>query len=230
MTILSSISTAMLTKLAEEAGTNDFWTATELKSWFNDLYLDICREHQIVAARTTTTDSEDGVQNYALTSGHLQLHGVTYDGEPLTPTTIIELNAWDRNWRSGSEGTPRHYFFEEGLRYSYVSLFPTPGTDGVEVGLAESYIPDTLDDDDEPAEPFADGLIIRDGVLSLALAKEGEGQNIERSEFYWTMFATKLRGILIKPSTPEKVHRLRSIEDAGVGGLNLGEHYPSYPR
>ena len=149
MTILSSISTAMLTKLAEEAGTNDFWTGTELKSWFNDLYLDICREHQIVAARTTTTDSEDGVQNYALTSGHLQLHGVTYDGEPLTPTTIIELNAWDRNWRSGSEGTPPYTWTVTGdaLPAGLTLNSSTGGISGTPTVVRVSNFEITLTDD-----------------------------------------------------------------------------------
>jgi len=228
MTTLSNISIGILTKLEEEAGSNDYWTSTEVKSWFNDLYTDICRENNVIAQRTITTDSVADQQDYSLTSGHLSLLGVTYNGKPLHPTTLSELDAYSETWRGRGSGTPKWYFFEEGQQYTYVSLFPKPDTDSVEIGLTESYLPSTLGDDDEPAEPFKDGLIIRDGVLSLALAKEGEGQNIERSEFYWDMFAIKLRRAIVRQPAPKRVHVLRSIEDVGAGGLNLGEHYPPY--
>ena len=228
MTTLANITIALLTKLEEEAGTNDFWTATEVKSFFNDLYLDICRENNIIAQRTITTDSVEGQQDYSLVSGHLSLLGVTYDGKPIHPTTISELNAYSSTWRSGGNGVPKWYFFEEGQQYTYVSLFPKPDTDSVEIGLTESYLPDVLGDSDEPAEPFKDGLIIRDGVLSLALAKEGEGQNIERSEFYWNMFSIKLRRVIVRQPVPERVHVLRGIEDVGIKGFNLGDNYPPY--
>jgi len=233
MATLASISAGILTKLEQEAGSQEWWTSSEVKEYFNDLYVDICREGNFKGSRDVTTLSVANQAEYDLPDNTISVTGVTYNGKPIYPTTITELNAYSQTWRSRGSGTPKWYYFEEGNRYTQVSLFPKPDTTDYEIGLSVILLPTVLSDEEEPIEPFRDGLIIRDGVISLALAKEGEGQNLERSEFYWQLFSGKLSTIIKKPEMPERVHVLRSIEDGGIGsqmirGLNLGDHYPLY--
>lgn len=228
MATLSTIVTNILTKLEEEAGSQEWWIATEITGWFNDLYIDICREGDFNRTRDISTGSVAEQSEYNLPVNALQVLGMTYNGKPIYPTTIKELNAHDRNWRSRGSGTPIWYYFEEGKEYTEVSLFPKPDTSEVEIGFDVAILVTALDNLAEPIKPFEDGLIIRDGVISIALAKEGEGQNIERSNYYWSLFAGKLTTATKRPKMSERVHVLRSIEDGGIKGLNLGDHYEPY--
>lgn len=229
MTTLANIATNILTVLEREVGSQEWWDSAEISGLFNNLYADICREGNFNKTRDVTADSVAGTAEYALPSNTIEVLGMTYDGKPIYPTTIIELNASDENWRSRGNGVSKWYYFESGEQYTYRRLFPIPDTTGTEIGFEVAKLITALASTEEPIEPFADGLIIGDGVISIALAKEGEGQNIERSEYFWQLFAQKMATVIKRPTAQSRHHVLRSIEDTGLRqGLNLGDHYEPY--
>lgn len=230
MATLNEITTRILNKLEYESGSQEWWLDTEVKSDINDLYKTICKEGEFLKTRDTSVVSVTDQKDYDYPSAYsvITLLGVDYNNKPIHPTTLKELNAYSRTWRDRGSGTPIWYYFEDGQEFAGPSLFPKPGTDALIIAMRFSYQAATLEDLDEPEQLFKDGLTLGNGVLSIELAKEGEGQNIERSEYYWQQFISDLAFPAKKTKIPERIHVLRSVEDVGIGGFNLGEHYPLY--
>ena len=231
MATLTEIYTKILESLEREAGSSDFWISDEIKDYINDLYINTCRYSRILRTRDVSTVSVADQPNYNLPNKCLQVFSMTYDGEPIFPTTIAELNAYSFTWRTANSSTPLWWYFEIGKEYTEINLYPTPQNSGEEIGFDHAYLPDSLGDTDEPEEPFRDGLILEAGVMSVSLAKEGAGQNIDRSEFYWNKFLAFINNALSMYKKPDRVHVLRSIEDGGLArGINRGPRLPSnYP-
>lgn len=77
--------------------------------------------------------------------------------------------------------------------------------------------------------------IINLGSLAILFAKEGEGKDIAKASYYNKRFEETMNKIL-KRQKYKRTHIMRSITDISIGGynmrgkVNLGEHYPSYPR
>lgn len=232
MATLTEEAESILLKLDEEAGSDEYWTETEIKNWFNDLYLEISRQGKFVR-KSEIQDSIADQDKYPLPTNTTELISVVYDSEPLWPTSIQELNNYMYNWRSQSSGTPTHYYFAEGERYSDVRLWKTPSDDSDEIELTVAYIPDKLEDSDEPAMPFNNSKMLFYGVMAIALWKAGPGQDVERGTYYWTLMENSL-GSLVKENKnnfKEKVHVFRSIHDVSLTqpGPGLPSNYPAYP-
>jgi len=233
MATLAEIRTNILIKLKQEIGTSDWWSEDEIEQWTNDLYIDTSRDGRLLKKRDILTLSIKDQATYSLPTGTIILISMTYDQEPIYPTTIEELNAYSRSWRSEGPGIPCWFYYERGNRYTEVSLHQTPSTSGLEIGFDVIYKPNKLEISESPEEPFTDGLLLKDGVVSMALAKEGGGQNLDRSDYYWRQFYTKLTALLKEPKISGRTHVMRSIEDLGIRGIDQGPRlpldYPSYP-
>lgn len=235
MATLAEITISILKKLEYESGSQSWWTDTEIKSDVNDLYKTICKEGEILKTRDTTTVTVADQQDYTYSSTYtvISLIGVDYDNKPIFPTTIEELQSYSITWRDQGSSIPVWYFFEDGNEFTGPSLFPKPATADVELAMRFSYEATTLGSSDSPEQLFKDGLILEKGVLSIELAKEGEGQNIERAEYYWQQFVTDLSFPAKKSKMPGRVHVRRSIEDVGLvrgigRGPRLPDNYPPY--
>lgn len=233
MATLAEITIRVLDKLEYESGSQEWWESDEIKSDVNDLYAMICKEGEILKTRDITTVTVADQKDYTYPSTHtvISLIGVDYDGKPIFPTTIEELQSYSITWRNQGSSIPVWYFFEDGNEFVGPSLFPVPATSDVEIAMRFSYEATTLGDTDSPEQLFKDGLILEKGVLSIELAKEGEGQNIERAEYYWQQFITDLSFPAKKNKLPGRVHVRRSIEDVGlVRGIGRGPRLPgNYP-
>jgi len=71
--------------------------------------------------------------------------------------------------------------------------------------------------------------VITKGALSILLAKDGEGKDIAKASYWNKRFNEAMN--IFKRSSGKKFHRMRSISEGSIfNGLNLGEHYPHYPR
>lgn len=72
--------------------------------------------------------------------------------------------------------------------------------------------------------------IITNGALAILFSKEGEGKDIAKASYYNKRFMEMIDK-LKKPSVKRR-HRIRSISEYGgaQNRLNLGSHYPYYPR
>lgn len=76
--------------------------------------------------------------------------------------------------------------------------------------------------------------ILTHGALAILFSKDGEGKDIAKASYHNKRFEERLMLISTRPKS-RRFHRMRSISEVSVGestlrGLNLGEHYPNYPR
>jgi len=140
---------------------------------------------------------------------------------------VAELNNNVYKWRSLGNGTPIAWYFEYGDENIAISFVQPPGEVDVEIAVEFIYIPDEPDDDDEISEPFKDGLILLDGVMSVALAKAGGGRDLDRSDWYFGNFAAKASAF--NRHKVNKTHVLGSIDDGQqIKTFRLGSNYPTY--
>ena len=234
MSTLSTISTSILTRLEVEVGSDEWWSSTETKQWLNDLYRSFGLSFDgFFKSRdeTTVTVADQVAYDFPTITGVdniIKIISVDCDDEVLEPTTPDYLNKTWYKWRDEGSGTSRFYYQEYGEELQKLSLFPKPSTADLVVGIDCWVIPDELGDDDSPLEPLTNGLILMDGVLSMALAKAGGGRDLDRSDYYWAQFVSKV-GILTGLQNPKKTRGLRGMGEAPtITGLRLGEHYPPY--
>lgn len=223
-------------KLAEEAGSSDFWTETEIKQWSNDLYRETARELKCIKYRDITTVSVAETQRYAIpltgaaAESIIRLLDVTYKGITVNPTTIKDLNNNVYNWRNqGSSSSPWCWFFDRGYENQSISFFPKNSTASDEIGFEFALIPNELGDSDSFKNPMHDGLILMDGILAICLAKAGGGRDLDRSDYYWSQFVSKASGLRsdITPVT----HAFKSVEESGLSRIaspRLPSNYPPY--
>ncbi len=230
--ILSDLTTKILARLVYEAGSSDWWTSAEIDSYINDLYSQIALETELIKMRTVNiptvaTQAEYDIPKTSEVRTVKQVINIDYDGEPLDPVTVLELNQNISRWRDLADGTPFGWFFDRGNENVTFTLVPPAATADVEMYVDMSYIPADLGQSDAPAEPFTDGIILFDGVMSIALGKAGGGRDLDRSDWYWLQFINKIPSIT-KPKL-NRTHAMKSIDEGGsVKGFNLGEHYPTY--
>jgi len=231
MATLVNEATSILQKLDEEAGTNVYWTESEIKSWYNDLYIETSRQGKFIR-KSETQDSIAEQDSYVLPDKTIEVLSVVYDNVPLTPTTILELNAYLYTWRSEASGIPDYYYFAEGERFTKIRLWKTPSESAKDIELTVAYIPDELEDSDEPEMPFNNSKTLFFGVMAMSLWKAGAGQDIERGNYYWSLFQNALMSITGETKTEQKskTHVFRSIHDVGLSesGSALPSNYPRY--
>lgn len=230
--ILSDLTTKILARLAYEAGSSSWWTSTEIDSYVNDLYSQIALETELIKKRTAAivtvaTQAEYDIPKTSEVRTVKAVLNIDFDGDPLDPLTIIELNQNISKWRELADGTPFGWFFERGNENVTFTVVPPTVTKDLEMFVDMSYIPADLGQSATPAEPFADGIILFDGVMSIALGKAGGGRDLDRSDWYWLQFINKIPSIT-KPKL-NRTHAMKSIDEgSNVRSFNLGEHYPRY--
>ena len=229
---LAEITTKILARLAYEAGSSSWWTSTEIDSYVNDLYSQIALETELIKKRTAAiatvaTQAEYDIPKTSEVRTVKRVINIDFDGDPLDPLTILELNQNISKWRELADGTPFGWFFERGNENITFTVVPPTVTASLNMYVDMSYIPADLGQSDTPAEPFADGIVLFDGVMSIALGKAGGGRDLDRSDWYWLQFVNKIPSIT-KPKLTRS-HAMKSIDEgSNVRGFNLGEHYPTY--
>lgn len=230
---LSNVIDDILEKLHEESGFETYWNRTEILSWWNDLYIETGRRGKFFG-RVTTFISEADVDYYSLEEGTIEVYKVLYDNEPLYPTTMEELDENDRRWRERDSSTPTHWYIRKDERYSKIRLFPTPPDNEITINVYNYYIPEALRDNenDYPQMPFQKNKVLNYGVLAQALWQAGPGRDLERGNYYWSMFEGALNQMY--DETRDRVdrrHVLRSIHESNDAvGPRLPSNYPPYPR
>jgi hypothetical protein len=223
---------SILSKLDEETGTDAYWTESEIKSWYNDLYVDTARQGKFVR-KSETQDSVAEQDDYELPDKTLEILGIVYDSIPIYPTSIQELNSYLYTWRSESSGTPDWYYQIDGEKYTKVRLWKIPSEASKEIEITVAYIPERLTDGEEPEMPFNNSKALFYGVMAIALWKAGPGQDTERGNYYWQLFENSLNNLVKETKTDfkDKTHVFRSIHDVSIRqpGPGLPSNYPAYP-
>jgi len=230
---LDEITTKIISRLAYEAGSSSWWTSTEIDSYVNSLYSEIALDTDLIKKRSEAILTIASTANYDIpktaevrtVKGVL---GIEYNGEPLDYLTINELDSNIFKWRSLAAGTPFGWYYERGSENKTFYTVPKVATADIEMYVDMTYIPVDLTSISSPVEPFTDGIVLFDGVMSIALGKSGGGRDLDRSDWYWLQFVSKLPSITkIKVS---KQHSMKSIDEGdNRRGFRLGEHYPFYP-
>jgi hypothetical protein len=230
--IVSDIGAAVMTRLADEAGTNSFWNITTVKSDIVWLYRDTAKTLQNIKKRDASTTTVVGTKRYVIPiSGNvdsvLKILNCSYDGEPVDYYETSGLDGLNYKWRSLSNGTPFGCYFEKGDENIAISLVPAPA-DTKELAIEFAYMPVSLADGDHPLEPFKDGTILFDGTMSLELAKAGGGRDLDRSDFWFNQFLSHFGNL-----TKHKGFSWRgfkSVEESSLNtrGVRLPSNYPRY--
>jgi len=229
---LTEISASIYASLLREAGTQEFWNTTDIKTDINFLYRDTAKSLECLTKRDVSTNTVISTARYVIpilgtVDSVLRLLNVTYDSEDIDFTSTDRLAAFDENWRSAGDGTPEVCFFERGDENVAISLYQPPAAVKV-LGIEFSYLPVVLTDELTPAYPFADGTILHDGVLSMQLAKPGGGRDLDRADFWFNQFMSHMGGLTKHKGYDS--HGFKSIEESvplrRFGG-RLPSNYPS---
>ena len=170
---LAEITTKILARLAYEAGSSSWWTSTEIDSYVNDLYSQIALETELIKKRTAAiatvaTQAEYDIPKTSEVRTVKRVINIDFDGDPLDPLTILELNQNLSKWRELADGTPFGWFFERGNENITFTVVPPTVTASLNMYVDMSYIPADLGQTDAPVEPFTDGIVLFDGVMSIA--------------------------------------------------------------
>jgi hypothetical protein len=223
MPILSTITTNVLAHLEREAGTTEYWETTEIDGVVNFLYKLLAFDYRNIK-EVYTRDSVDVVGKiYAIPENLLAIEEITFDGKSVDPKSIYEIKLMDDQWRTRL-GTPDWYCLD--YREGYVLLWYFPSTIA-EIKIFGPIQPDTLTSPDIPAAPYSNGQILEPGVVSFSLAKEGGGQNLERSNYWYDIYLGALSSFNLSKH-PSMDHVLRSIDTPR--GQNFGPRLPqNYP-
>ena len=155
--ILSDMGTWILSKLADEAGTDKWWTITQIKEWINELYRDVAMNFDCLSVRVTTLSTTIGLARYVIPKATgvgtiTKLKSVDYDitvQGPMDFYTVEQLDSIDPLWRGLNNSTPWGAFFEHGDENLAVSLVPPPSVVKV-LGFDYNFIPSVLTDAQEP--------------------------------------------------------------------------------
>jgi len=233
--ILSAISTAVLAKLLADQGTNSFWDATSIQTDCNWLYIDTAESTRCLKKRDTSTNTVVDTARYVIPIAGsvgkiIGLVAVEYDKKPIPFYSVAQLDAMFDDWRNlDSADTPIGCTYDVGDEDVAITLVPKSGA-VAELAMSFIYIPVELAVGDTPVHPFDDGRILIDGLMSMQLSKPGGGRDLDRADFYFGQFMSKIMNL----TTRHKgfgVRGLKSIEDVSsrVGGnVRLPDHYPHY--
>ena len=210
-----------MTKLEQEAGSSDWWESAEISQWVNDIYRETAKEYRLCKKRdeTSVTVAEQASYTIPVPTGYeliLSVTNVDYDNIPLIPKSTMEFDAAWYQWREATSGTPEYWYFDLGNENTIVSLQRKPSVASKQVGFDMVLLPSEIISTAAPKFPFTDGLLLVDGVMSIALGKNCGGRDLDRANWYWNKFVGGLGGIL-KDVYPNKVHRLKSIDEVGYG-------------
>ena len=230
---LDEISVKVLSSLEKAVGSSDWWTSTQIKEWTNDLYKEIASITGVIKKRTTDTVSVAEQADYEpdVPAGYDNVIGIlaaTYDGKDLEEKDVELLDETFHKWREDTSGTPQYWYFEDGNFPTTVSLYKVPSTADLEIGITLILIPSTMIDGGSPLAPFEDGLLLIDGVCSVALQVAGGGRDLDMADYFWGKFQEKLNIIIKGQKQKRRYRRLRmSGEGSGPVGPSFGSNYPS---
>lgn len=224
MSTLSTITTNVLAHLEREAGTSEYWLSTEIDGVVNFLYKLLAFDYRNVKEVYTRDSVVTLGKIYAIPENLLAVEEITFDGKAIDPKSIYEIKLMDDQWRIRT-GTPDYYCLD--YREGYVLLWYFPST-VAEIKIFGPISPDTLTIADIPAAPYSNGQILESGVVSFSLAKEGGGQNLERSSYWYDVFIGALNSFNL-PKHPSMDNVLRSIDTprGKFDGPRLPSNYPS---
>ncbi len=221
--ILSALATDVMAQLLSDQGTNDYWNVTDIKIDANWLYRDIAETFECLKERDETTLSIINIARYVIPiSGNvesiLRLINVEYDNEPLPYKTIKEVEEYYYKWRTLDASIPVCCTMEKKDLNRAITLVPKSDSTNKVIAFTFSYLPIPLTDSDSPIQPLTDCRILKDGLMSMQLAKAGGGRDLDRSDWYFSQFLSKCS--VFGRHTGFGTRRFKSIENTFDSKIN----------
>lgn len=230
---LTEMSTEILARLLQEAGTSDYWDATGIQRHINWLYKELAETLKNLTTRDTTTTSVTNTARYAIPKptgvlSVLKMLEVTLDGEPLSFFTIADLYDVDYKWRNLDASPPWGWYYERGDNLSYVSFVPKFSDSTTVIGFEYCYKPSDLTASDTAKEPYADGQILMDGAMSLCFSDSGGGRDMDLADFYYEKLISHFS--VLNEHQGNAVRGFRSKDESNKlnGRVRLPSNYPTY--
>jgi hypothetical protein len=108
-------------------------------------------------------------------------------------------------------------------------LYQKPSAASKEIAVELVLIPSEMTDAVEPMFKFKDGLILFDAAMYCCLSKAGGGRDLDRANYYFAQFNSKLMEALGKPLHARQSHSLRGVDEVSAPlGPRLPSNYPTY--
>ena len=124
--------------------------------------------------------------------------GVSYDDDPLTKTTVAELDRLSPSWRTRNAGIPVKYY----RRGKYLYFDRPVATASIKIRVYAILVSDDFDNDSDTPyngltylEPFHNGINkYLQWQAKLKVGKPGEAQKAEKDFYDFTAFMKKMIG------------------------------------
>lgn len=185
-TTLTDLLTRVARDLHESSITfpSGLWTQTEMIQYINYAERDFLRRTGILKVDTTVPVAPGNAIIFSKPTGVMDIERISFNGKRLRRVTTWDLEREDPAWRSHPNGSPGQYH-EDHLPVNQFELDNVPAAGGsyrlfcdllptehTGVNLLENI---AVNDCWEP--------YIRWEVISLALIKDGDGQDVQRSNY-----------------------------------------------
>lgn len=180
--------TEVLTRIARDLAetSNEFlslsWSRTEMLGYLNYAERDFLQLSGIWKEDISIIAAAGASILFDRPDNTMDIDRMGFDGKHLHRQTSLNFELEDRNWRTHSTGKP-DYYHEDNLPNSKFELNKIPAAGGT-IRIFADYLPD-------PYLIVSEDLHLRDcwepylrwKVLSLALAKDCEDQDLGRSKY-----------------------------------------------
>jgi hypothetical protein len=159
------------------------WTSDEMLNYLNNAEKIFLQKTGVLKIDATVTSVPGTVILYDRPANTMDIDRISFNGKPLRRQTSWDLERENRNWRATPNGSPS-YWHEDHLANSQFELDKRPAAGGI-IRVIADYLPD-------PYTSISTGNIhlkdswepyLRWKVLSQALARDGDNQDLGRSRY-----------------------------------------------
>jgi hypothetical protein len=157
------------------------WTVTEMIAYLNYAEKKFLEKTGILKSDDTIVADGSAII-FNRPNNTIDIDRIAVDGKALRRQTLFDFELEDRAWRSKTSGRPS-YWHEDNLLNSQFELNKIP-SQGATLRIFSDYIPDEYTDTtgnihlNDEWEPY-----LRWKVISLALGKDGDNQDVTRSAY-----------------------------------------------
>lgn len=157
------------------------WTVSEMLGYLNYAEKKFLERTGILKSDDTITADGSAIV-FNRPNNTIDIDRISFYGKPLRRQTLFDLELEDRSWRSKTTGKPS-YWHEDNLPNSQFEINKIPAAGG-NLRIFSDYIPDEYTDtsgDIHLTDEWEQYL--RWKVISLALGKDGDNQDVGRSDY-----------------------------------------------
>jgi len=164
------------------------WSECELVQWIDAAVKKLARKVALFIGRSLDTVTAECTRAYAVPAQYVSMIHVSYDGQPLRPTSTGELVARDTRWMTRTGRRPASWYVDT-IGLAQVGIYPVPG-EARSIWMIYHGWPQTVDcAEAHTSIPLPKALepYIELNVIAEAYTKEGDG--------YAPDIATAARGL-----------------------------------